>query len=111
MFQLAAPLALIVLGVFLFVPAAIYSGNAGEFSAPFSRLLVRLLPAALGAFAAGLALALLLSYFVGERIAAILDIEVGAVKVRVHRAVKDLRAILEDQTWTAKRSATNLRRI
>jgi RNA polymerase sigma-70 factor (ECF subfamily) len=46
-----------------------------------------------------------------DRIAAILDIEVGAVKVRVHRAVKDLRAILEDQTWTAKKSATNLRRV
>jgi RNA polymerase sigma-70 factor, ECF subfamily len=44
-----------------------------------------------------------------ERIAAILDIEVGAVKVRVHRAVKELRAILEDQTWTAKKSAANLR--
>ena len=44
-----------------------------------------------------------------ERIAAILDIEVGAVKVRVHRAVKDLRAILEGETWTAKKSGTNLR--
>jgi len=44
-----------------------------------------------------------------ERIAAILDVEVGAVKVRVHRAVKDLRAILEDQTWNAKKSGTNLR--
>ncbi len=44
-----------------------------------------------------------------ERIAAILDIEVGAVKVRVHRAVKELRAILEEHTWTAKKSGSNLR--
>lgn len=44
-----------------------------------------------------------------ERIASILDIEVGAVKVRVHRAVKELRARLEDRSCSAKKSGTNLR--
>jgi RNA polymerase sigma factor (sigma-70 family) len=49
-----------------------------------------------------------------ERIGAVLGIEVGAVKVRVHRAVKELRAIFlkltdGDQTWNVKKSGTDLR--
>ncbi len=57
-----------------------------------------------------------------ERIAEILEIEVGTVKVRVHRAVKELRALLlrdheappsadEERTWNAKKSAIALRRV
>jgi RNA polymerase sigma-70 factor, ECF subfamily len=53
-----------------------------------------------------------------ERIAEILKIEVGAVKVRVHRALNDLRAIVlrqsaaacpEGRPCSAKKSGTNLR--
>jgi RNA polymerase sigma factor (sigma-70 family) len=49
-----------------------------------------------------------------ERIGAVLGIEIGAVKVRVHRAVKELRAIFlrlrdEERTCDAKRSGTDLR--
>jgi RNA polymerase sigma-70 factor, ECF subfamily len=49
-----------------------------------------------------------------QRIGAILGIEVGAVKVRVHRAVKELRSIFlrlgdEDRPWNAKKSGTDLR--
>jgi RNA polymerase sigma-70 factor (ECF subfamily) len=49
-----------------------------------------------------------------EKIAALLDIEVGAVKVRVHRAVKELRDIFlqladKDKQWNAMKSATGLR--
>ena len=51
-----------------------------------------------------------------DRIAALLDIEVGAVKVRVHRALKELRAIFlqlddEDRTWDVKKSGTGWRTI
>ncbi len=45
------------------------------------------------------------------QIAAILGIEVGAVKVRVHRALKELRAIfleLRDDPWAVKTSARSL---
>jgi RNA polymerase sigma-70 factor (ECF subfamily) len=49
-----------------------------------------------------------------QRIAGVLGIEVGAVKVRVHRAMKELRDIFfrltdEDKTCSAKKSGTNLR--
>jgi RNA polymerase sigma-70 factor, ECF subfamily len=51
-----------------------------------------------------------------DRIAALLDIEVGAVKVRVHRALKELRGIFlqlddEDRTWDVKKSGTDWRTI
>jgi len=51
-----------------------------------------------------------------DRIAALLDIEVGAVKVRVHRALKELRGIFlrladEDRIWDVKKSGTDLRTI
>lgn len=51
-----------------------------------------------------------------DRIAALLDIEVGAVKVRVHRALKELRGIFlqlddEDRLWDVKKSGTDLRTI
>ena len=45
-----------------------------------------------------------------DRIAAVLGIEVGAVKVRVHRAIKQLRALyfrLEDATCVVKNTVTN----
>lgn len=49
-----------------------------------------------------------------ERIGEVLGIEAGAVKVRVHRAVRELREIFlqlndGDQTWNAKKSGTDLR--
>ena len=49
-----------------------------------------------------------------EQIAALLGIEVGAVKVRIHRALKELREIFlrlvdEDKTWNVKKSGTDLR--
>lgn len=49
-----------------------------------------------------------------EHIGAVLGIEVGAVKVRVHRAVKELREIFlrlsdGDEAWNAKKSGTDLR--
>ena len=49
-----------------------------------------------------------------ERIGAVLGIEVGAVKVRVHRAMKELREIFlqladENKTCDANKSGTNLR--
>jgi RNA polymerase sigma-70 factor (ECF subfamily) len=49
-----------------------------------------------------------------ERIGALLGVEVGTIKVRMHRAVKELRAIFlgladEDKTWDAKKSGTDLR--
>jgi len=51
-----------------------------------------------------------------DKIAALLDVEVGAVKVRVHRAMKELREIFlrlvdEDRTWDVKKSGTDLRTI
>jgi RNA polymerase sigma factor (sigma-70 family) len=51
-----------------------------------------------------------------DKIAALLDVEVGAVKVRVHRAMKELREIFlrlvdEDKTWDVKKSGTDLRTI
>jgi len=51
-----------------------------------------------------------------DRIAALLDIEVGAVKVRVHRALKELRGIFlrlddEDRTWDVKKSGAGWRTI
>jgi RNA polymerase sigma-70 factor (ECF subfamily) len=51
-----------------------------------------------------------------EHIAALLDIEVGAVKVRVHRAMKELREIFlrlvdEGRSWNVKKSETGLRTI
>jgi DNA-directed RNA polymerase specialized sigma24 family protein len=51
-----------------------------------------------------------------DKIAALLDVEVGAVKVRVHRAIKELREIFlrlvdEDRTWDVKKSGTDLRTI
>lgn len=51
-----------------------------------------------------------------EQIAELLGIEVGAVKVRLHRAVQELRAIFlqlpeEGSRWTAKQHVRNLRRV
>lgn len=47
-----------------------------------------------------------------DEIAEILGIEVGAVKVRVHRAMKELRdsfmKVSGEKTWNAKRSETTL---
>ena len=49
-----------------------------------------------------------------EQIAEVMGCEVGAVKVRVHRALKELREIYlklssERQPCNAKKSASNLR--
>jgi RNA polymerase sigma factor (sigma-70 family) len=49
-----------------------------------------------------------------DKIASLLGIEVGAVKVRVHRAIKELREIFlrtgeEDRTWNARKCGTDLR--
>jgi RNA polymerase sigma factor (sigma-70 family) len=54
-----------------------------------------------------------------ERIAELLAVDVGTVKVRVHRAVKDLREIFlrqaaardEERPCSAKKSGTNLRAV
>lgn len=50
-----------------------------------------------------------------EQIAEILGIEVGAVKVRVHRALRELRTIFlelrDEHPWTAKPSARSLQMI
>jgi len=48
-----------------------------------------------------------------EAIAELLGIEVGTVKVRIHRAIKELRdiylALTRNQSWTAETSPRNLR--
>jgi RNA polymerase sigma-70 factor (ECF subfamily) len=49
-----------------------------------------------------------------ERIAELLGVEVNVVKVRVHRAIKELRQLFGqtgdgEAEWTAKRSGTDLR--
>jgi RNA polymerase sigma-70 factor, ECF subfamily len=62
---------------------------------------------------------LVLSRFRGmkhDQIAAVLRVDAGTVRVRVHRALKELRAIVtklsgEERPWTAKKPGTDLRMI
>ena len=54
--------------------------------------------------------------FSAEEIAELLGIDAGAVKVRVHRAMKQLRELIldsssEETKWTAKKPKTILRTI